>query len=318
MSAKNYMRFNPNNNKVLIDINNYTGNAFINAIKVRDIAHVKILTREEMKGRPHGSPDVMIMKASGETVYITRQDLVKNYRYLSGKKIVIPYMKNGVTYKIIGQCNQPYAAMLLPANMIGVYKGKNVPSGTYIVAPKSADGSIDYSNLTPINRNLFRKMFKIPNQEIIARHTGKRGAVSSRIMNRKSNKKKFGLEGTKMDGFNNNQGNMIDFNEKPKVNLGIGKEQPNIAYTQQIVNESARKTYPFRAVGVIITQDSRIEVGFMIEDTSGRQRQVPKQQVMDMCTKNLISNLTLVTQQNGTTYIRGNGISVESLPRFYA
>lgn len=324
MSAKDYMKYNQSTGTVVVDINRYQGNAFVDAIKVRDIANVQIVKRDK-KEKKQGGPDVMVIKASGETTYITRQELIRNYKYLSGKRIVIPYMKNNVKYTVIGACNQPYAVMLLPSNMVGIYNGKRLDPGTYIVAPKLPDGGIDYNNLRPVSRNLFKKMFKIPNQDVIARHSGKTGSVSNRVRYRKSNRMKFpggdvnvGLNGGNMGTTGVVGGGLgANTNHNPMSGSMSNIGQPQNRVPQQVINEAPKKNYPFRAVAVIVTQDTNTEVGYLLEDTQGRKRQITKIQAIEMCRKEMIANLTAVTHQNGKDFIRGRGVSVESLPRMF-
>lgn len=330
MSAKDYMRVNPDNT-VTINLNSYTGKAFADAIKVRDIAQVRILNKQEKKGRKNGEPDVMIMRASGEVGYISRQDLVKNYVYLSGKKIVIPYMKSNKRYMVTRNCNQPYGVMLLPTNMTAVFNGKPVRYGTYIVAPKNQDGSIDYSNIHTISRQMFRKVFKIPNQDVIIRNMGRGGNRSSRIANKVSNRKSFispyGRSGIKVNlgtkpqiipatGLNNpNEQLRPIVNTNPAENDMNRLQQAQIAQHQQRMEQQKQTKYPYRAVGLIVN-DNQVTVGYKIEDTKGNVRNVNKQTVMNMCAKKLISNLMLTTHSSGTVYIRGNGIREESLPKY--
>lgn len=323
MSAKDYMKVNPNNT-ITIDLNNYTGNAFIDVIKVRDIAQVKILSRKDAQARPSGAPDVALLSMSGEMSYISRTDLVNNYEYLSGKKVVIPYMKNNVKYLVVGRCNKPFAAMLLPANMNAILNGKQIPPGTYIVAPRNNDGSIDYAGLTAITRKMFRKMFKVPNQEVIARNIGRNNKISQRIISKKSSRQKFMEPGR---GTSNIMGNRNVFSEgMPLVDAAANIDNINDAtdvLTRNVTSadmprvNTQRKQYPYTAVGAIYDQSNNI-VAYKIRDTKGITKDLGKNQVLAMCDKQLINNLEIVKPDMGTPYLRGRGISLQQLPRYMA
>lgn len=318
MSAKDYMKVNPNNT-ITIDLNNYTGNAFIDVIKVRDIAQVKILSRKDAQARPSGAPDVALLSMSGEMSYISRTELVNNYEYLSGKKVVIPYMKNNVKYLVVGKCNKPFAAMLLPANMNAILNGKQIPPGTYIVAPRNEDGTIDYSSLTAVTRKMFRKMFKVPNQEVIARNMGRGGVVSQRILTKKSNRQKF------LDIGRNTSGIMQSRNTGPMSNMPLVDAAANIGNINDatdILNQNAnsapvKKQYPYTAIGVIYDQSNNM-VALKIKDTKGIVKDLSKQMVMGMADKQLINNLEVVKHDRGIPYLRGKGISINQLPKYMA
>lgn len=323
MSARDYMRVNPNNT-ITIDLNNYTGNAFIDVIKVKDIAQVRILGRNEAKNLPSGSPDVALVSLSGETRYISRQELVNNYEYLSGKKVVIPYMKNNVKYLVVGRCNIPFVAMLLPANMNAILKGKQIPPGTYIVAPKNSDGSIDYAGLTAITRKMFRKMFKVPNQEVIARNMGRNNKVSQRVISKKSRRQKFMEPGRDTANIMGNRN--VFSGDMPLADMAANIDNINDAtdvLTRNATSAEAprantqRKQYPYTAVGAIYDQSNNI-VAYKIQDTKGIVKDLGKNQVLAMCDKQLINNLEIVKPDMGTPYLRGRGISLQQLPRYMA
>lgn len=316
MAAKDYMKVN-RDNTITINLDNYTGNAFMDAVKVRDVAQVKILNRKAMKGRPSGSPDVAVLSVSGETKYITRKELVQNYEYLSGKKVVIPYMKNDVIYKVVGKCDIPFAVMLLPANMNGILKGQPVAPGTYIVAPKNPDGTINYGALTAVNRRMFRKMFKIPNQEVIAKNVGRNTKVSQRIFSKKSNRQKFLDPNRNMmqkTPVNNLGISPLD----AASNIGNNMGMPMGGNVQQSAQKQApRKQYPYSAVGAIYDQSNNL-VAYKIQDTKGQIRDLYKNAVLALAEKQEINNLEVVKHDRGMPYLRGRGISINQLPRYMA
>lgn len=313
MGAKDSMKLNPDGT-ININVSIYRGKGFVDAIKVNELANFLILGRNVRKQHP-GEPDVVITSATGEQFVITRKELVNNYRYLSGNRIRMAFIKENKRYTVFSNCNKQYAAMLLPSNMIGYLGNQRLQAGSYIVAPKNQDGSIDFSKITVVNRSLFRKLFMIPYQPVIQRNLGRPGSISNRVRNKISNTKSF-TDGNGRLGNNSVRTERNSIRNGNSAGVALQKQAPAQCNTTRPMEKVVRPNkYNYRAIGKC-ENDSGVIVGYLIEDIRGQKKPISVAGVMEMCAKHQIANLMLQTKENGQSFLRGNGISIESLPRY--
>lgn len=147
----------------------------IPVIRKREIVRARALSRAEKKAEYAG--DILITEPSGRKRMITRQELLKTYTYLNGKKISLSGWKSDKHY-IIGRLDNTNAfAMMVPLNCTANVNGtmvnqSNRKSADYIVALASSNGGIDTSTIGIIPSALFKKMYYIPPNEIITRNKG--------------------------------------------------------------------------------------------------------------------------------------------------
>ena len=301
MSVNNYMKLSGNN--VIVDFNSYRGNGFVDAIKLIDIAKVKIMSRQEKKAKKSNSSDIIIKYLTGGTKIISRKELVKQYKFISGKPVVIPFMSNNKEYVVYRNCNETYAALLLPSNMSGMLRGKKINPGNYLVAPKNEDGTINFDELSCISKKSFRKSFVVPAQDVILKNINNSGTESNRIKHRqKSTNNNIRNNETSKFGLDVNNINIPSVNDKDN-NLNLDKESSII------------QKYPFKAIGRIVNEENNV-IGYILEDTKGNKRDLSVNKVMDLCSKHKVANLMLSKTDNGKYFLRGNGIRIESLPQF--
>ena len=176
------------NSAAIVYIDQLPDRIFIDANKVRGVYSAKIVTRRTDSNVQPGGPDVLIKSATGGNSYITREALMQNFTLASGKKIKMAYLKNNKPYAVYGECSDSFKIFKLPDNCKGVMNGKDIAPGVYIVAKADASGAVLKDTLTVVSPAMFRKMFKIPMQDIIKRHmNGKSNrTMGSSIFNRQS------------------------------------------------------------------------------------------------------------------------------------
>lgn len=314
MGYTDYMK-QVNNGKVLIDFDYIPSKGFIDANLVRGIYNAKILSREQKKGQPAGSGDVVLVSATGGTKIITREELCKNYKHSSGKNIVISFLKTNTNYVVQGKATDKYKAIKLPDNCIGKVGNKSAQPGSYVICKVDSSGNLDKSTMTVISPKLFRKMFKVPMQPIIKNH-----------MNGGCNKM-LGL-------FNKNRNKAVAskpniapslLSKKPSVNiekstnnvfdtskLGLNPSNINIGVQPKVVENK----YKFVATHRIVSMNNKKPLGFVIkEKASGKSKQMTTAQVSQLCEQKLVENLMVVVKENsGVKFLKGNGMRIESLP----
>ena len=168
-----FFRFKGSDN-IILDVDAMPQSMFIDANSVVDVCQIKILTREQHREAGAGSPDVLVNSATNGRATITKRQLIENFTFLNGKRIRIPLLKKGKVYLVKRECFTPCKAIKIPSNAIGVHNGKLIKDkGAYVVMQVGPDGNIDRSTIKIISADNFRKMYKIPEQEIISRNRGK-------------------------------------------------------------------------------------------------------------------------------------------------
>lgn len=150
----------------------------IPVIRKRDILRVRVMTADEKRSIQHGAPDMVAVTPSGQQLVLKRSDIRGRYTYLSGKKINLAGWSYSNTYMIIRGDHTRAFAMMIPTNCTvrlgNRMANKSGRSGAdYIVALESASGDIDRETLGIIPSALFKKMYTIPNNEVIQRNKGK-------------------------------------------------------------------------------------------------------------------------------------------------
>lgn len=161
-----------------INIQDVTSKGMIPVIRKRDILRVRMLSHSEKKGIARGAPDIIATSPSGVQKMLSRSEVVQNYRYLSGKKISLAGWKSSSEYTIYKQDNTPSLAMMIPSNCTvnvnNVMANQSGRKGAdYIVALADPSGNPIITTIGIIPSAMFKKMYHIPNNEVIQRNKGK-------------------------------------------------------------------------------------------------------------------------------------------------
>lgn len=292
--------------------NDIPSKAFIPVIRRTDIVKARPMNKDERKQYDRGGPDILLLTPTGEQRAITRKELMSNYSYLNGKKITITGWTSKSTYTVAKMDNSTLYAMLIPENctvsILGKLANKNRNRRDYIICGTDASGDIDRDNVGVLSNSLFRKMFQIPQHDVIARNLGKGNKtfdISNVKRNRGQVKSKPVNTSKAMDfGLNTNEFNDLaqEIQQQPVKKVGTNM---NIVKNDETIKK-------LTAVGRLMRNGS-IE-GFVVQNNKGETRNVTKKEMMMLCNKKLVDNIMLSTNENtGKYYLRGNGIRIEML-----
>ena len=287
---------------------------FIPVVRKRDIIKARILSSSEKSKLPKGSSDVRVETPLGHEGLLSRTEIMGNYFHLSGHKIVLSGWKTGTDYILTRNDHTPAFAMMIPLNCIvelngNINKKKN-ETGQYLVCLTNEKGEIDRESASLLSRPMFRKMFNVTPNEIIAKHKGSGGKllgknVGKTVENENSLPEQINT-GNKLLSRNN----IAEPSSQPPVQPLAQKNKPEGPKVQNQDNK-------LMAVGKLLNEENKI-VGFVIQDSKGMTRQISKREMLNLCSQKLVDNIMLATKDtDGSKYLRGNGIKIESLTTFY-
>ncbi|MBO5387375.1 MAG: hypothetical protein J6A59_04460, partial [Lachnospiraceae bacterium] len=170
MALSNFLSKQGNN--VVFNIDNMDDKGYIQAIRLRNIVNFRLMNKEE-KTEP-GCPDVIVESMFGERYNITREELIKNYLFITGKKISMAGLKRNTYYKAIIGDNTYVYYFIVPDNAIGSIKGKRVPKGAVVAYIGDSDGNIDKNTFGVMNYNTFKKMCVTPITDKIRKNASRK------------------------------------------------------------------------------------------------------------------------------------------------
>ena len=297
---------------ITLTINDIPDKVFIPVVRKRDILKAQIITAVEKANLPKGSSDVRTETPLGHEGLLSRNEIMNNYYYLSGHKISLSGWQTGSKYTLSRNDNTPAFAMMIPLNCVvelngAINKAKN-ETGQYLVCLSDANGEIDRASASIISKPMFRKMFNVTPHEVISRHKGSGNKILGKNVGNTA------VESTDtgkmvprqlLEAVAHGAGDLRQAHEiaihtsNQKNNQGVGKEKVQV--------------YRFSAVAKLLNEDNKI-VGFVIQDNKGMTKQISKREMLNLCSQKLVDNIILATREpEGSKYLRGNGIKIESL-----
>jgi len=313
-----------NSGNIIVAINNLPSNAFIDAIKVRDLAEVRILDRKINNIEP-GGKDVKLRSLTGETSMLSRKELIERYKTIRGKSVTLAFFRHEKNYLVESTCKEPYKVMKLPSNCIGNFGGKRVEPGSYIVCKTDESGNTTVGIISP---SRFRQMFKIPMQDVIKRNMNGNKNKNFTLFNKpKQFRKKPNILAKQPAA-----PQITVAQQKPVLNPSMLRKQPVTSQITQTnrqftVDNSKFKSintpttnYRFRITRRIVSvRNTKQLLGYEIQEIqTGRVKSFQLNRVMKMCEMQLVENAMIVTHTNGMKYLRGNGIVLDNLPKILA
>lgn len=317
MSIYDYMKQDNRGRKVLI-CDDLPAKGFIDAIKVQDICKMRIIGRKErakIKLEP-GSPDVIITSLTGERQQITREQLCRNYVCTNNKPIILAFVRDSKEYVVKSKqnSNQTYKILKLPDKCPAILRNKQIEPGSYIVCTSDEQGKADVSNMRAISAKTFRRTFKIPMQPVIEKALGI-GKISRQI-----NLLKDITSEDRAYSILSNNSKDTNMHNIDAVNSKIDEEDNRfnrqIQNSNTIKNNTEQSKYRFRAINKIVDNDNKT-IGFTIQEiATNKVKQLTLVQVYKLCNQKTVSNLILVKNENtGQSYLKGNGMRLENLPK---
>lgn len=311
--------------KLTLVFDNIPDKAFIPVLIKRDIVKARILTHSEKMGMPGGSSDVQIESILGYKRLVSRKEILRDYRYLNGKKVKLAGWRNGKAYTVMSAVNTRAVAMMLPVNCVMSVGNKRVNNskskyGDYVICVANAEGNIDRSTASVVSRNTFRKMFSVLPNEVIEKNKGSknsllgRGRVESAEYEEVSMIDEF-KSPSKLESKNNITVNKTNegVTEAP---IGAVDLSRNNIDNKPIVSPTMSGT-KLTTIGKLLNSENKI-VGFIVKDNKGMTRQVSKKDMIELCSRKLVDNIIIATREpDGAKYLRGNGIKIDSLSPYY-
>lgn len=345
MGIDNYMRQGADG-KINMLLDSLPAIGFIDAIKTKNICKAQILTRKARMGLEPGSPDVKITSASGETFFISRRELANNFVLSDDSRIKISFLNSGKDYIVYNVCNEPYKVLKLPDNCFGTFQGKRVKPGSYMVCKAGEDGSIDMGSAAIMSPKMFKKMFKIPIQQVIKRHMGSGGKNFTLFQNRDKIHSNRPITIHTNSNIPQTAGGRAPVNQPVRTKgipintaeLGMNPANINIPTTaeklkqkfkdaQHVDGEAAAPVreenntvknnhYRFKVINKVVDMNGN-HVGFTVEDLkTNEKKQITIQQLTELCRRKLVENVMLVTRhESGRMHLQGNGIVLNNLPQ---
>lgn len=296
-------------------------NVFIPIIRKRDIVTARPLSREEKREYGSGGPDILLTSPTGEQRLITRQELVANYTYINGKKISISGWSSKRRYLIGKMDDTQLFGMLVPTNCTLKLKGKtankaNKTYGDYIICLPSPNGGIDRESAGLIPNKIFRKMFHIPENEVITRNIGKGNAEFNPDRARKRrNKSRAEIKRSTTPDFGLNEDAFANMAAEIQKQPSKTVDTSGLNNKVKVRDEKHGDNKKFIAIGRLM-RNGNLE-GFVIQNTRGATRNITKQEMMQLCQRKLVTNVMLSRkEETGKYFLRGNGIRIDMLEQY--
>lgn len=251
----------------------------IDVILVREITRIRIKTVSEKNSNEYSKCDVYARGVFSGTRMISRDTLLREYVTVNGKKINLLKLKNGVVYTVMRKCNIQAKATLI----------KSIGKIRYCV---NFDNKYCNGVVKTISSEYFKKMFIIQMQPSLTN----------------------GIRAL----FNNNTTEVCDtptvenFETKSIVKDAGMKDNKTSEQSKRTVKSNGKAG--IKVSGRLFNMNGK-QVGFVIEDSKGNSKQINYSTAKVLVEKHKIDNMEIVTN-NGKWFFRGNGMSLESLPKY--
>ena len=231
----------------------------------------------------------------------------------NGKKVKAHKLRGGQTYTMLGTPEQPnYGVFIVPrgTNYVYMFKGQPLPPGSCILWDGKQSKVIGY--------RLFRKLFIMGQNPISAGHMKRAGQANQFRAGqpqqfRAEQPQQFRAEQPQQ--FRAEQPQQFRA-EQPQQFRAEQPQQPHSALRQNYVQPQApQQSYPtsptqYVAMGRLLRNGEL--VGLLLSN-GVQQVRVPFKQCLDYAERGEVKNVKAVLR-NGTKFLSGNGISLESLP----
>lgn len=251
----------------------------IDVILVREITRIRIKTVDEKNSNAYSKCDVYARGVFSGTRTISRDTLLREYVTVSGKRINLLQLKNGMVYTVMRKCNIQAKAIII----------KSIGKIKYCV---NFDGKYCNGVVKTISSEYFKKMFIIQMQPSLT--NGIRAMFNSNT-----------TEVCDTPAVSNNETVSSVDNVKMKENKTFRQGNKDV--------KDSDKT-GIKVSGRLFNINGK-QVGFVIEDSKGNSKQISYSTAKVLVEKHKIDNMEIVTN-NGKWFFRGNGMSLESLPKY--
>ena len=266
-----------------IPVDKLNGNCFLDAVMTKDIAELTIISPKEKKAvgskYKRGEPDILVRHLDGRVERLYRTDVNGRFRHPNGKAVRLLLLKNSTKYPVYIDCEEKYKAVKVPKSYRVDFNGRRLNGGGYIICKVDDKGAVLKETLRVISSDSFKRAFRIPESKYIKR-VG--------IRENGTGRKKLGVEEMKKG-----LANIRRVEQKKTDNTVVKNIKENID---------------------VVKEDKKV-VGYAIEEiTTGRKKNITTKQLATLCSMKVVENVMLVTREDGTKFLKGNGIKLENIP----
>ncbi len=281
-----------------IPVDKLNGNCFLDAVMTKDIAELTIISPKEKKAvgskYKRGEPDILVRHLDGRVERLYRTDVNGRFRHPNGKAVRLLLLKNSTKYPVYIDCEEKYKAVKVPKSYRVDFNGRRLNGGGYIICKVDDKGAVLKETLRVISSDNFKRAFRIPESKYIKR-VG--------IRENGTGRKKLGVEEMKNGLANIRRVEQIQTDNRNTV----------VEKKTEVVKEDKSK-YKYRVYQRITNMEKKV-VGYAIEEiATGRKKNITTKQLATLCSMKVVENVMLVTREDGTKFLKGNGIKLENIP----
>ena len=276
-----------------IPVEKLNGNCFLDAVMKKDIAELVVISPKEKKAEgskyKRGEPDILVRHLDGRTERLNRKEINGRYRHPNGKKVRLILLKNSTRYPVYIDCEEKYKAIKIPTAYKLEFNGRVVNGGGYLICKVDDGGQVIKETLHVISSVNFKKAFRIPESKYIKRAMigGKGGR----------GKKRLSVEAMKKG-----------------LSSIVNKPKKQVVISEQAIEKKEELKYKFRVYQRITNVDKKV-VGYAIEEIeTKRKKNITTKQLASLCAMKAVENVMLVTREDGTKFLKGNGTKLENIP----
>lgn len=288
--------------------------------RVRQVVRFRMLTDSEQTAyKCDVYTDIAILDVSGRRIlkFISRKELVREYRTAFGKKIRLIGLHYRKTYLAVQEDNRTLYATKVKGNHVLTVRGRAVPRDTLIVFSLAGD-AIDYNSLEFYTGRTGEMLFK-KQYHVVGRVKGE-----ARV-NRPVRATTEEVSKPAISVYTGERGELDEIRALQEERSRV--ESAKVWSPTDSKEEDELKTAPY-VVMYKLLRGGKSLVGFIVRDTRlnpdessltlGKgDKPVNLSMAKELCISKQIRNMTIgVRKENNKVFFRGVGIRLENVPQF--
>lgn len=288
--------------------------------RVRQVVRFRMLTdAEQIAYKCDVYTDIAILDVSGRRIlkFISRKELVRDYRTALGKKIRLIGLHYRKSYLAVQEDNRTLYATKVKGNHTLTVRGRAVPRDTLIVFSLAGD-AIDYNSLEFYTGRTGEMLFK-KQYHVVGRM---KGAVNNTVPSTQSVKPAVSPV---ISVYTGERGELDEIRALQEERSRV--EGAKVWSPTDSREEDELKTAPYVVVYKLLRGGKSL-VGFIVRDTRinpdessltlGKgDKPVNLGMAKELCISKQIRNMTIgVRKENNKVFFRGVGIRLENVPQF--
>lgn len=265
------------------------------ATKVADVHQIMILDRRKNKiGR--GEPDVAVVSPLGRKEMMSRDEVVKTFVTMRGKKLKLSSLRYETKYTVMKLEKVGVYAFRVPRSKsieVITPDGNIARGGGFLVSVVDENNDVDMGNANWIDSKFFRKMFrieKIPEMSRIIKDLGRE------VTAKKNVRDNIKIKSDEHEGKNDKSIDVEKVNDK---NVG-GEASKNLDNNKVTI------------VARIVKFGNNETIGFVVR-FYGKEERMTIAKVKKLCSMKAVENMKLV-ERDGRNFLAGVGMKIEDLP----